>query len=226
MPEETKLRSAMFVGPFGHGTSVSKKAEYLLANGNLPADYIAEWFDSIRENRAYAYAERGKVTYYSIGDDQWRSDVYPKETGRAKRFWLGANGRLLPSDTVGERRSYLYDPSALTGCYRSGNIFRAHAAGTVSGVLSFFSDPFEQEERFFGKVRFHLNVSSDCEDTAFFMRVYFVDGEESYNLTETVGALSYFTDRYTPNEEIAIELDTPPIAFTVFATEEKEGSSV
>ena len=50
IPEETRRRSALFVGPYGHATSVSKKAEYPLEHGNLPDDYIAEWFDSIREN--------------------------------------------------------------------------------------------------------------------------------------------------------------------------------
>ena len=215
MSEETKARSAMLVGPFGHGTSVSKKAEYFLKDGNLPGDYVAEWFDSIRENRPYAYADRGKITYYSIGDGQWRCNVYPKEQGGSMRLWLGANGKLLPTDTKGECCTYRYDPSAITNCYRSGNIFRGHAAGSVDGVLSFFSAPFEQEKHFFGKVRFHLNVSSDCEDTAFFMRVYFVEGEDSYNLTETVGAISYFTENYVPNELLALDLETPPIAFTV-----------
>lgn len=220
MPPETKKRSAMFIGPFGHGTAVSPNAEYPLKNGNLPDDYVVEWFDSIRENRAYKYAEYGKITYYSIGADEWCAETYPKENICKKRFWFEADGTLRTECGTGGSLSYLYDPSEGTR-YKTGNIFKAHKIGTADGILSFVSSLIEKEQNFFGKIKFHLDVSSDCEDTAFYMRVYFMEGDESYNLTETVGSLSYLVGDYVPRNKVSIELESSPIAFTL-----KEGMRI
>ncbi len=215
LPGKTKKLSAMLVGPYGHATSVSEKAEYPLKHGNLPGDYIVEWFDSIRKNIPYKYAELGKVNYYIIGADEWHTDDYPKEGSGAKRFYFGKEGRLLTEKRCEEAISFLYDPTSVSNCYKFGDIYRAHRVGTVDGVVSFVSEPFKKEDCFFGKVKLHLNVSSDCEDTAFFARLYFTVGEDSYNLTETIGALSYFAEDYVPGEKAKIELETPPIAFAV-----------
>ena len=215
LPAETKKYSAMLVGPYGHATSVNEKAEYPLKNGNLPDDYIVEWFDSIREKRPYKYAECGKVKYYSIGADEWRTNVYPRSNSEHIRFYFAKNGKLCLRQTDGEAVSYRYDPSISNVQYKHENIYRAHKEGTVAGVMSFVSEHFEKEEHFFGKIKFYLTVSSDCEDTAFFVRLLFVENGESYNLTETIGSLSYFVKDYTPCEKVRIELETPPIAFTI-----------
>lgn len=214
LPAETKNKSAMLVGPYGHGTRVYEKAEYPLKNGNLSDDYIVEWFDSIRERKPYKYAECGKIKYYSIGADKWRAGTYPKSNCEHIRLHFAKNGKLLLRQTEGDAVSYRYDPSLSKARYKYGNIYRAHEIGTVEGVLSFVSDLFEKEERFFGKIKLHLKVSSDCEDTAFFARIYFVENGDSYNLTETIGALSHFISDYSPGERVEIELETPPIAFT------------
>ena len=68
---------------------------------------------------------------------------------------------------------------------------------------------------FFGEIRWHMYVSSDCPDTAFFVRIYFVDGDASYNLTETITSLSHLYKDYNPGKKVLIDLKTPPIAFTL-----------
>lgn len=215
IPEETKKKCVMYIGPYGHGTSTTPRTEYPMENTALPVGHAADWFDSIREGKPYPHAEMGKITYYSMGGSYWRAVDYPCEAGAQKRFWLGKNGRILAERTEGEALSYTYDPTNAENPYRSGNIFRAHKVGTVDGILSFVSDPFEKEESFFGKIKLHLNVSSDCEDTAFFARVYLGEDGEDYNLTETVGSLSYLVGDYTPGTKVAIDFQTPPAAFTV-----------
>ncbi len=217
LPEKTKKHSAMLVGPYGHAVKVSKNAEYPLPHGNIPNDFIVEWFDCLRQNRSYKLAEVGKITYYTMVADDWHSDAYPPKTYYSKRLYFGKDGKLLSkqSEQAFGAITYRYDPMRSCNRYKFGSIFRAHQQGTEEGILSFVSDPFEKEERFFGKAKFHLNVSSDCDDTAFFMRVYFVEDGVSYNLTETVGSLSYFVSNYNSGEKVEIELETPPIAFTV-----------
>lgn len=50
---------------------------------------------------------------------------------------------------------------------------------------------------------------------AFFIRVYFVENDVAYNLTETITSLSYIKEDYKAGEKITIDLFTPPIAFAV-----------
>lgn len=50
---------------------------------------------------------------------------------------------------------------------------------------------------------------------AFFIRVYFVENDVAYNLTETITSLSYIKEDYKAGEKITIDLLTPPVAFTV-----------
>ncbi len=215
LPENIKEKSAMFMGPFGHATGLRKGAEYPSENGNLPRDYAAEWFDHIRENRPYRYAPCGKLTYYSVAGGAWRTGVYPVEDAHSKLFYLGDG--VLRDEPLPEGRalSYRYDPEDLKRPFRFGNIYKAQEVGSVDGVLSFVSEPFAKKTQFFGNVKVSLTVSSDCEDTAFFMRLYFVKDSEAYNVTETVGALSYFVEDYHPGEKVNIQMETPPCAFTV-----------
>lgn len=214
MPEETKKRSAMLIGPYGHATSVGAKFEYPLPCGNLPPDYAVEWFDSIREGRPYLYAECGKVRYYSIGADAWREGEYPPGAPQSHRLYLGAQ-TLSEQPTRGVAIRYRYDPASLENPFRSFGIFRAHKAGSIESVLSFVGEPVGTAHSYFGSVRVHLTVSSDCEDTAFFVRLYLVEGEEAYNLTEALGGLTYLAGEYTPGTAVEIDLETPPIAFTL-----------
>lgn len=216
LPEETKQSSAFVVGPWGHATAVSKNAEYPLNNGNIPDDYAVKWFNSIRENKPYPYAEKGKTTYYSIGKDTWESGFYPTACQNPLRLYFGENDSLLTSPCETEKSvSYLYDPEKPLNCYKYDNIYKADKINSHNGVLSFVSKKFSKEENFFGKIKWHMAVSSDCEDTAFFIRVYFVENDVAYNLTETITSLSHIKGSYKAGEKIIIDLYTPPIAFTV-----------
>ena len=216
LPQATKERSAMLVGPFGHAVSVNAGAEYPhLEHGNLHEEVVVDWFKSIRNGEAYKHAPLGKVTYYSTGADRWNSVVYPQQKSDTKRLYLAPNGRLAAQDTDGESLSYTYDPNSLKNPHRTDNIFRAFKIGEYDGVLSFISEPFEEDESFFGTVRFSLRVSSDCEDTAFYARIYFEDEGEFYNVTESIGAISYFEPDYKPGDVATLVLDSSPSAFTV-----------
>ncbi len=216
LPQSTKNKSAFIVGPWGHSTSVSEQAEYPLKNGNIPTDYVVEWFNSIRNNTSYKYAEYGKVKYYSIGEDVWNTSIYPYTTSKVMRFYFGESNTLndLPCETE-KRISYDYDPEKRLNCYNYQNIYKAADIGSINGVISFQSKEFDEDIRFFNKIRWHMNVCTDCDDTAFFIRVYFVENDVAYNLTETITSLSHIKENYKAGEIITIDLFTPPIAFTV-----------
>ncbi len=216
LPEETKKRSTFIVGPWGHDTKVSKRAEYPLNNGNLPDDFAVEWFNSIRDGKPYQYSENGKIKYYSLGEDKWKTAAYPTTGTKNMRLYFGENNTLNASPCqTGESISYAYDPEKRLNCYKHNDIYKAAPVDSVDGVISFQTREFNEDASFLTKIRWHMNVSSNCEDTAFFMRVYFVENGTSYNLTETITSLSHINENYKAEEEITIDLLTPPIAFTV-----------
>lgn len=211
LSESVRERSAMIVGPYGHNTSVGNDEGYPLVNANLPSDWVVEWFDSIREGREYKYAERGKVRAYSIAEGEWHSFEYPTGKGRV---CLG----LLPTDGEACERgefSYEYNPNCKNLLSRRGGIFKAPEFSPKDGILSLYSEPSSEVQSFFGKIRIKLAVKSDCEDTAFFARVYFVEDGAAYYLTDAVASLSSLVEDYTPQSKVEIGLETPPISFTL-----------
>ena len=216
LPEETKEKSSFVVGPWGHDTAVSTKAKYPLENGNIPTDYAVKWFNSIRGGIPYKYAKSGQVNYYSIGKDVWNTAAYPATDFKAMRLYFGESNALNDSPCETEKSiSYVYDPEKRLNCYEYQNIYRTTDVGGVDGVISFQTPEFTEDKSFFGKIRWYMNVSSDCDDTAFFIRVYFVEDNIAYNLTETITALSHIKEDYQAGDRLAIDVYTPPIAFTV-----------
>ncbi len=216
LPEATKEKSTMIVGPWGHDTAVSTQAEYPLENGNIPADFTVEWFNSIRDKKCYPYARLGQVNYYTIGNDTWKTSPYPTAPAKEMELYFTEQQTLSTTPCKTQQSiSYTYDPEKRLGCYKYSNIYKAADIGSVEGVTSFLSQEFSEETSFFGKIRWKMDVSSDCDDTAFFIRVYFVEGKTAYNLTETITSLSHIKADYQAGEKLTIDLYTPPIAFTV-----------
>lgn len=216
IPEATRAKSAFVVGPWGHAVTVAEEAEYPLPHGNIPEDYAAAWFRSLREGTPYPYAQTGKVNFYCLGDDSWQKGDYPVPEGEKLRLYFGENDALTGAPYVGERSvTYRYDPEVDPECYKFHNIYRAPAVGTAEGVTSFRSVPFEQDTKFFGQLRWHMPVSSDCEDTAFFIRFYLEEDGIAYNLTESLTSLSYLKENYVPGEKITLDLLSTPISFCI-----------
>ncbi len=216
LPQATREKSAFVVGPWGHDTKVGKNAQYPIENGELPADFVVEWFNSIRNGESFKYAEKGKVNYYSLGSGEWRVKDYPTTSESIKKLWFGAENKLseIPLSTTG-KITYEYNPEEPVACFEYLNVYEAKPMYSIPGVISFVSDAFTEETAFYGKVRWRMDVSSDCEDTAFFMRVYMVEDGKAYNITETITSLSNINPDYTPNERLTIDIETPPCAFTL-----------
>lgn len=88
LPEKTKEKSVFVVGPWGHATEV-KNSEYSFEHGNLPEDYVVEFFNSVRDNTKYEYLEYGKVNYYSVGGDFWTTDVANSDNLKLYYYFAG-----------------------------------------------------------------------------------------------------------------------------------------
>ena len=213
LPEKTKAKSAMVVGPWGHATKVAN-AEYDFPNGNLPDDYVVAFFNSVRNGTEYKYLELGKVNYYSVCGDYWTTDTPSDES---MKLYINSDGTLSDSSRSKGEISYTYDPDKPLHYYRYDNIFKCPPKNTNDGVLSFESEPATEDTHFYGKIQWNMKVKSDCEDTSFFMRVYFVEDGVAYNLTETITSLSNINPNYRAGEECAISISTGPVGFTLKA---------
>lgn len=214
LPEEAKKKSAFVVGPWGHDTKVSKSCALPIENGNLPDSHAVEWFDSIREKREYKYASYGKVTYHSIGGDRWKCRNFPCSSKEVLKLYFGKDGILSKENSEGEI-SYKYNPQIKNKSFQYMTIHEAEQIGTREDIISFVSDEINEDADFFGEIRWHMNVSSSCDDTAFFMRVHFVRDKVAYNLTETITSLTHINPGYERGEKLQIDIKTPPIGFTL-----------
>jgi len=214
LPEETKKKSAFVVGPWGHDTKVSKTCALPIENGNLPDLHVVDWFDSIREKRDYKFAPYGKVTYHSVGGDKWEHEKFPTETKNVLKLFFNEDEVLSTENSNGEI-SYKYNPQIKNKCFEYMDIHEAAPVGVRDDIISFVSDEAEKDTDFFGEIRWHMNASSSCDDTAFFMRVHLVRDGKAYNLTETITSLSHINPDCRRGEIQNIDLKTPPIGFTL-----------
>ena len=212
LPQETRAHSVFVVGPWGHFVKTNPNTAYPFPHGDVPQEYIVNFFNSIRFRTPYPDFAPGKVHYYDIGADRW---TVGQPAGKQLTLYLNPDFSLRPRSCETGSHSYLYDPNKPLNCFSHHNIFPAHPAGSKDGVLSFQSAPFAEPVSFFGKLRVHIKVRSNCEDTAFFARVYMTEDGQSYNLTQTVAALSHIHDSYTPGADCVLDLYTPPIGFHI-----------
>ena len=217
LPKQTQEKSAFVVGPWGHATKVWYPV-YSFKNGDLPEDYVVEFFNSVRNNRKYKYLECGKINYYSICGDFWTTC---SPCDHRMKLYFNNDNTLSDSINVKGEQGYKYDPDKPLNYYKYNDIFKAPEKFTTDGVLSFETKPFEEEIDIFGKILWNMNVKSDCDDTAFFMRVYFVENGVAYNLTETITSVSYISKDYVPGEKCLINISTAPVGFTL-----KKGNSI
>ena len=214
MPEQTRKLSAYCIGPWGHSCKLPKEQEYAFPpEAERPDGFSTDWFDSIREGRPYKYAKTNCLTYWSVGDEGWRSTAYPLPGKDALRLHFGLK-ELVSAPAQGSI-TYTYDPENYSDTFKWKNIKVADAPNSVEDVVSFVSAPFEETQNFCGEHRFSVEVSSDCEDTGFFFRIYMVENGTAYNLTEVVTALRHVHPDYVPGTRVTLDLKTPLMAFTI-----------
>ena len=214
MHPDGKSRSAFIVGPWGHSTRTARNCPYPLPNGNIPTDHAVQWFNSLRQNTPYPYAQTGKLTYYSLGSEDWYTESASQPA--SVKFYFSEDRKLSQVPLAQDLRiTYRYDPDDAPGCFRHNGIFPGHEPNSIPGVITFLSEPADTRCQFFGPIRWHMTLSSDCEDTAFFIRVSIVENGISYNLTQGITSLSYIAPDCRADMPIPVDLDTTPIAFTL-----------
>jgi hypothetical protein len=209
LDDEARSVCAFAVHPFNH--SCNGNLEPInFENGTLVKEfenYKLRWFESIRKNVEPPF-ERGKVTYYKLFDGKWCCDDF-YNANETKSFTLG-----------GESVTYKYNPYAparVKGGLSTnfdGNAWQIEPNSRYD-VISVFTPEFEEDTFIKGKITAKLKVSSDCEDTCFYMRLSIPKEEGYYGLRDDINQISNFDAEYKPNSEIEMSFSFDEHAFVV-----------
>ena len=126
--------------------------------------------------------------------------------------------------------TYTYDPANPVMSWGAESMLKTREAiGSLQqqksnyreDVVSFISNPLDEDITILGRIKVHLHVSTDVEDTSFAVKVMNVmkDGT-SYNIRTGITTLGYRNGAkkriaYTPNDVVGIDIEMWEIAFTL-----------
>ena len=229
LPEAAKQKSVFEIGPWNHSYVPCIDHQCI---DSIKDDSIATpllWFDKVLRKEE---EPDGEVRLYRIGADRW--DVlkeFPYKSDNDLKFYLDSkevSGEkikqlLLNPAAMEGKAEFTYDPEnplfskGAESTFHSMSENGSHlqeGADYRSDVLSFVSEPLIENIHVCGKIRAKLYVSSDCEDTAFSIKIseVFEDGQ-AYNVRGTITTLGYRNDTphritYNPGDKVGIEIST------------------
>ena len=199
--DEQKAQSAFVVSQFGH--TYTGYADWPLNIGDsltptYNADYVVNFFDSVREGTEPTKVELGKVTYYPVDGERWYSEDTTITNGTTENVLYLNGGSTLGTDGEAEGAlTYVYDPTnpaLFTASDENGgngsNGYRGLGAdaepNSRQDILSFVSAPVGEKTFIKGILTADVAVSSDCEDTSFIVRIDVVKNGVAYNLREDI----------------------------------------
>jgi uncharacterized protein len=178
-------RCRLVIAPIGHGSMTELKYPANASKLPLCADNL-KWFDAVLKGTDNGIAAEKPVHYYVMGDptdaqapgNVWRSaDTWPPPTSDTP-FYLDVTGKLSTvQPTEGGSLSYKYDPAkpvpTVGGAELAADIGPRDQRSIESrpDVLLFTSDVLESPLEVTGRIIAKLQVSSDCPDTDFTVKL-------------------------------------------------------
>ena len=237
---EIKAKSRLILGSWNHSFQVTP-THVPTANAmefDINADQF-EWFYSLLVKKE---EPRGEVRVYNIEADEWVNlDSWPIETASDRTMYLSSETAgdrwnvlaLKTSEPQASSVSYVYDPenpvyaeggeTLFTSSGRRGSL-RQSPAGYRDDILSFVSEPLEEDMTIAGNVKVYLKVRTDADDTAFaFTLSEVTPSGEAYNMRTSIATLGYRNGLLNPRVEyrrgstVVLEIEALPIMWTVKA---------
>ncbi len=201
MNEQTKNKSALLVSPFNHGDGYGTgglcfpKGKRIEQFGQR---YQIDWFDNIRKGIPLPYP-KGVITYYRTFENRWQSDFYSTPT-KSISVPLGV-----------ETLSFKYDPLNPTAFSNEGDF--AKECDLCGDFISVYTKPFDRDVFIKGKMRAKLAVSSDCEDSSFYVRISIKNTEHTYVLRHDITSLCFQRGSYVKNDIVELNFSFDEYAF-------------
>lgn len=216
-----RAKSSMLIGPWGHAHNTPPEHETLFPSSRRGHPEL-EWFDHIRLGRPLSNLTLGEVTYYTAGEGWRHAARLAEDSDGTLILYPTAEGGLDSLPSTGSR-SYKYNPNNPAAFPGGANVFQSGGAGQQpqpppdfrEDVLSFVSEPFSEDVTIDGCIRVRLEVSSDCADTAFFVRADAERGGIMWYIRDTIVSLRDELGTYVPGTRAVLDFTLDPVAWVV-----------
>jgi len=170
---------------------------------------LLDWFDYCRTGKPCDFAPPGEVRCYSLWENRYIGEEALNDGSRRVEFPLGAGKRTWTYDP---KRPLPEFPGSGGLCF--GGMRFQPGPNFRDDVVSFVMPPSEEELDVRGSMRASLAVSSDCEDTCFYIRVSVDKGDGKwYLLRDDITTMCADGTGYTPGAEKSIAFKFPALAF-------------
>ncbi len=211
MSETSRKNCALVVSPYNHGDTCDEEENIKFPNGTkaeqFGADYAIKWINHIRDNTESPF-EKGKVTYYSLFENAWKTDCFKQPE------------KILKINLGNEEKTYVYNP--FDPPKFKGGLSRAFGGAEFQDkpnsrhdIISVYTEPFAEDVSVKGKMSAKLSVKSDCEDTCFYIRVSIEKERGDYGLRDDITSLCFQNKDYTPNTVVELDFDFDEHAFLI-----------
>ncbi|MBQ6222955.1 MAG: CocE/NonD family hydrolase [Solobacterium sp.] len=233
--ESAKTHSTLQIGPWNHSFMPAIYGHPDQKNGfSRSIEDMFSWFYGIL---AEGKVPEKKISWYVIGADEWRTfPEYPVVMPEKKLLYFGENGKLLDAPGTDGSRSYIYDPEDPVRSHGAESLFASQqevgsrlqpGPDSRPDILSFVSEPLQENLTVIGKPAVELYVSTCAEDTCFTIKIMEVfENGDAYNIRNGITTLAYRNDSperitYIPGEQIKIRIETWDVAWML-----KKGSRI
>ena len=205
MSAERRANCSLIIEAYGHSGDIGEWAKGTL--GEFPGGSREEsgvtaldWFDYCRTGRPAKGAAIGMTRYYALWENAWKVEPELADGQRTVCLSLGEGSR---SWTYDPRRPLPKFPGSGGICF--GGMQLQPPPGFRDDVVSFVLPPIEERLDVRGRMTAELAVSSDCEDTCFYVRVSVDKGDGNwYLLRDDITSLSFAVGKYAPGTERSI----------------------
>ena len=228
LPDETKAKSQLIVGAWNHShviTPMIGKQDHAM-DVNLTTLQFNWFYDLLLKEEA----PKPAIKVYAIGEDKWHDlNSWPlQDSVDQKVYYLAPVNKLAETSLFATSQvRYAFDPlnpvlsvggeTLFNSSTRRGSQLQP-APGYRDDVISFVSVPLSTPLLLAGKVKVVLNVSSDCDDTAFTYKIseVFADGS-TYNIRTGITSLGFRNQPlgarqdYEPGSKVKLQVESLPI---------------
>lgn len=228
---ETQKISWLEIGGWNHGMQpVLQDKNIENIDNSEPARALA-WFEITLKKKQIPVQ---KIRYYIPGRDCWaESDSWEKIPRHNQVFYFDANNlslcHSLPDINPGSC-GYIYNPEnpvptnggdcTLASWSKTGSLLQ-EKPNWREDVISFLSEPLEEDIIINGQVKAELWVKTDCENTAFFASIDEMTTErKSYHIRTSVTTIRHEIPRkekYVPETPIKVVIDMSDICYALTA---------
>ena len=162
------------------------------------------WFDHFRKGTPLRFAEKGKITYYTLFENRWHTADRLADAPNKRMFHLHADRKLTTGTPESGEITYLYNPYAPASfkggcCLNFGGMQIQDKPNSRYDIISFISEPFAEKVLCEGKIELDLYCRSTAPDTCFYVRLDLVRDGKAYALRDDIDSLCREAKDYVPD---------------------------